>query len=121
MSAIGSLEALVNGMPDDIKTQMLAYTREWATSLRFGAPSTGAVATENFGGALVPFVTSAVSNGEVAVAHNLGRVPRMLMPVLPLNTVNATMPVITVTKAADATYFYIKSATQSASMWSYVE
>lgn len=121
MAVLGSLEALCGGFPAESKAAMLAYTREWATSLRFGAAGTGAVKTENMGGALVPLVTSAVANREVAVAHSLGRVPRLLIPALPLNTVNATMPILTVTKAADDKFFYVSSATQSASMWVYAE
>lgn len=121
MASRGELEALCQGFPEAIRRQMLQIVRAFITSLRFGAPGTGVVRAENMGGALVPFVTSASANAEVAVAHGLGRIPRMLIPVLPLDTVNATLPVVTVTKAADATYFYLKSATTSASMWTYVE
>lgn len=121
MAALGSLESLCQALPEAIRRQMIAYTREWATSLRFGAPASSAVKAENFAGGLVPFVTSAVANSEVAVAHGLGRIPRLVIPLLPMDTVNATLPVLTVTKAADATYFYVKSATTSASAWVYCE
>lgn len=121
MADRGSLEALLNTLPDDIRKPLVAYTREWVKSLRFGAPSSSAVAAENFGGHLVPLVTSGTANAEVAVAHNLARIPRLLIPLLPLDTVNATLPILTVTKAADATYFYVKSATTSAHVWTYCE
>lgn len=121
MAALGSLESLCGAFPEAIRAAMLAYTREWATTLRFGAPASTAVRAENMAGALVPFVTSGTSNGEVAVPHMLSRVPRVLIPILPLGTVNATMPTLTVTKAADATYFYVSSDTLSAGAWAYVE
>lgn len=121
MAALGALEALCQSLPEAIRRTMIAYTREWATSLRFGAPSSSAVKAENLGGALVPFVTSGTANQEAAVAHGLGRTPRLLIPMLPMDTVNATLPVLTVTKAADATYLYVKSPTTSASTWAYIE
>lgn len=121
MAALGSLEALLNGLPDEIHARFLAYTRAWVPFLRFGAPDTAPVKAENFGAALVPYTTNTVANAETAVAHGLGRVPRMMFQLLALNVVNATAPVITVTKAADASYLYIKSATTGASGHLFVE
>lgn len=121
MAAIGALESLCQALPEAIRRQMIAYTREWATSLRFGVPSTVAVRAENMGGALVPFTTSAVANNEVAIAHGLGRIPRVMWKVLALDTVNATDPVLTVTQAADQNFIYVKSATTTASGHLYVE
>lgn len=121
MAAIGGLESYLNTLPAEMKRVLIAFTREAFTTLRFGAPSSSAVACENLGGHLVPYVTSSVANQEVAVAHQLGRIPRLLLPCLPLNVVNATLPVITITRAADATYLFLKSATTTASGWLYVE
>lgn len=121
MANLGDLESLSRAFPEDSKAPMLALVRAFATSLRFGVAGSAAVSAENFGGALVPIVTSSVSNNEVAVAHSLGRIPRLMIPLLPLGTVNATLPILTVTKAADAKFFYVKSATVSASCWAYVE
>lgn len=123
MASAGSLESLLGPLPEDLKKVMVSYTREWAKRLRFGAISEAreGAACENFGGRLVPYTTSSVANREVAVAHGLGRTPRWLMPGLPANVVNATAPVITISRAADMRYFYVKSATASATGWMYVE
>ena len=108
-------------MPASVKVPMLNIIREGFKQLRFGAPDDAAAACENFAGKLVPMTTAAVANNEVAVAHGLGRTPRLAFPVLALDTVNATLPVLTVTRAADSTYLYVKSATTSASLWLYTE
>lgn len=121
MANIGSLEALCNRAPAAVKPTLLDLVREAFRSLRFGAPDEDATHCENFGGHLVPFTTSGTANQEVAVAHQLGRTPRMAFPILALDTVNATMPVLTVTRAADSTYLYVSSATTSASGHLYVE
>lgn len=121
MAAVGYLESLLNTLPAEIRRVLAAFGREAFTTLRFGAPSTSAVACENLGGHLVPYTTSGVANREVAVEHKLGRVPRLAFQVFALNTVNATSPVLTITRAADATYLYVKSATTTASGHLYVE
>lgn len=121
MAATGYLESLLNTLPAEIRRVFTAWTREAFTTLRFGAPSSSAVACENLGGHLVPYVTSSVANREVAVEHKLGRIPRLAFQVFALDTVNATGPVLTITRAADASFLYVKSATTSASGWLYVE
>lgn len=100
---------------------MTAFVREAFKTLRFGAPDTDAVACENFGAHLVPVTTSGTANQEVAIAHALGRVPRLIIPCVDPLTVNATIPVFTITRAADATYLYLSSATQNASFHVVIE
>jgi hypothetical protein len=122
VASTGYLETLLNTLPSQVKSPLVQFVREAFKTLRFGAPDADdAVAAENFGGHLVPFVTADVANNEVAVAHGLGRTPRLLIPCMPLNVVNATLPDLTITQAADATYFYISSPTVGASCWCYLE
>lgn len=121
MASTGYLESLLNTLPAQIKSPLVQFVREGFRTLRFGAPDENAVAAENFGGHLVPFVTSSTPDNEVAIAHGLGRTPRLLIPILPLNTINATLPDLTVTRAADSTYLYLSSPTGSAASWIYVE
>lgn len=124
MSAIGYLESLLNPLPADIRKVMVAYTREGFKRIAFGAPSTtsSSGAATNLDGHLVAVTTSSTANAEVAVQHGLNRVPRLLIPVLDPNTANATLPeTLTISRAADATYLYLKSPTQSASCHVYVE
>jgi hypothetical protein len=121
MANLGYMEALVAPLPQAVKVPIVNFIRGTMTTLRFGAPGDAAARAENLGGALVPFITSGTADGEVAVAHQLDRIPRMLIPCLRLSTVNSTIPELTVTRAADATYFYVSSPVQEASVWAYVE
>ena len=121
MASIGYLESLLNTLPDAVKKPMQGFTREAFKTLRFGAPTDQPEPSENFGGHLVPFTTSSSANGEVAVAHRLARIPRLSFLMLPLDTVNATAPVLTVTRAADAVYLYVSSPTTDATGLMYVE
>lgn len=121
MAAYGSLIATLGPLPADLKKALTAYTNEWLKQLRFGAPGDDAQPAENFGGALVPYTTASAADGEVAIAHRLGRTPRLAIPLLQLDTVNATLPTLTITRAADRTYLYVSSPTTSAAGLLYVE
>ena len=121
MSAVGYLESLLNTLPPDLRKTMQAFTREAFKQLRFGAPGESAVAAENMGGHLVPFTTASVADDEVAVEHQLSRVPRWAIVGLDLGTVNATAPVLVVTRAADMRFFYVSSPTTDAAAVVYVE
>lgn len=121
MASIGYLESLLNTLPQALKVPMVAFTREAFKTLNFGAPQSTAKAATNFHGNLVPLTTAANSGDEVAVAHGLGRVPRTLFNLVGLDTVNATLVPLTVTRAADATYLYLSSPVTDAATWVYVE
>jgi hypothetical protein len=121
MANIGYLISLLNPLPADVKRTMTAYTNEGFKRLAFGGSGSSLVAATNFDGHLVPVTTNAVANAEVAVAHGLARVPRLIIPALDPSAENATIPVFTISRAADATYLYIESATQNASFHLYCE
>lgn len=123
MASTGYLITILNRLPEDIRKPMVAFVNEAFGQLRFGAPDAEAPkACENMGGHLIPLTTNSVSNEEVAVAHRLGRVPRVMWPVLDPNTQNATLPeTLTVSRAADSEYLYVKSPTISAFTHLYVE
>lgn len=121
MAALGALEGLLGPLKGDIKSVMMSYTRAWCGQLRFGAPRSTSVPCENFGGHMVPFTTDAVANNEVAIAHRLDRVPRLMFPVMPADVVNATIPTLVQTRVADNRYLYLSSPTTGASCWIYVE
>lgn len=105
----GTLETILAALPKEIRTVLVNYTNIWIKDLRFGAPGDTPASTENFAGALVPFTTSATPDGEVAIAHQLERVPRLAFPVLALDTVGESIVQLAVTRAADATYIYLSS------------
>lgn len=122
MSAVGFLETLLGALPDETKRVLVPFTREAFTQIGFGPASTSPVAAENLKGHLVPYTTSSVANREVAVAHRLPRVPGLILTgLLDPSVANMTTPTLTVSRAADATNIYIKSASVSASGLLYVE
>lgn len=121
MANAGYLESKLNAVPKEFRPVLIEIVRELARNLRFGVPGDASAAAENFGGHLVPLTTSSVSAREVPVAHSLNRVPRLAVPVLDLSLVNATLPVLTVTRAADSDFLYVSSATTSARTTLYVE
>lgn len=121
MASTGYLESILNTLPSDIRKTMQQFAREAFSQLRFGAPSASAEAAENLGGHLVPFTTASVADNEVAVEHRLDRVPSWALVGLDLRTVNATAPVLTVTRAADMRFLYVSSPTTDAAVVIYVE
>ena len=122
MAATGYLALLLNTLPEQIRKPLVAFSDVAFKDLAFGATADEAMPTENFRGHLVPLTTHASANQEVAVAHRLGRVPRLILTgVLAPDTVNATTPALTITRAADSTYVYVKSPTTTAYTHLYVE
>lgn len=123
MSASGYLESLLNNLPLELRPPMVNFARYAFKTLQLGPPpdATGVNPSQNFAAAIVRFTTPAVANTEKAVEHRLDRVPRFLMPCLSLDAVNATIPVLTVTRAADKSFFYVKSPSTSTECLVYVE
>lgn len=120
-SNVGTLTAFLNGLPTELKKTLTQYTEYAFKNISFGETGEGVTSAGNFKGVIVPFVTSASSGTEIAVAHGLERIPKVMYPMLPPLVVNATIPVLTVTRAADTKFFYVSSATTGASVWMYVE
>jgi len=118
---VGFLESLAAPTPPDVRRSLIQIVREGFGKVEFGAPDVVAVKAKNFNARLVPVTTSSVADQEVAVAHGLARKPRLLIPALDPNTVNATIPALTITRAADATFFYLSSPTTTASFHVFVE
>jgi hypothetical protein len=121
MAKVGILESLLQSLSPDVRRVMVSYTREAFTQLSFGVPSTSSVKAENFSGGLVPVTTSSTPDQEVAIAHGLGRIPRLVIPVLDPATADETLPQITITQAADSTYVYLSSPEASKSFHLYAD
>lgn len=121
MANVAYLESLLNGLPVE-QRRILAQVVRAFDELRFGAPSDSAVAAENMGGHLVPFTTSSVSEQETPVAHNLARVPRWILPALDPGLIGSRLiGDLEITREADMTYLYVKSAETSVRGLLYVE
>lgn len=91
-----------------------------ATGSTQSAAST-AVPAENFSGGFFKGTTPAVANREFTIGHNFGRSPYLLIPVLPLDQVSASIVRLTVSRAADASNVYLKSAETSQPIFVYLE
>lgn len=65
--------------------------------------------------------TPAVANTEFSIAHQLGKTPNLVIPVLPLDQVGAQLIPLQVSKAADAQRVYLRSSSTSAAFSVMVE
>lgn len=129
MANPGTIDTMISSIPDQkIQVALKAIFRYFVSNILFGratgstqsATSTSVRAT-NLGGGFIQGTTSAVANREFALPHNLGHPPYLLIPVLPLDQVNAGMVRLVVSRAADASNVYLKSADTSQPFFVYVE
>lgn len=120
MASSSYVESLLQGIPPDQRSAWASIWRYVLKNVRLGRVVDQEPA-ENFSAGFFRGTTASVANTEFTIAHNFGRVPYLAIPVLPLNVVNATAPILTVTRAADASRLYLKSATTSATFYVYVE
>ena len=77
--------------------------------------------TENFQLYTVEGTTAAVADTEFTIAHGLGKAPYLLIPVLPLDAVNATLVPLTVTRLPDASRIYLSSPVTGATFRAFLE
>ena len=122
MADYGNVETMLAGFPDrDVRKIFNAVFKYiLKAGLRFGRAIAGD-ASENFGGGFFSAVTPAVANTEFTVPHSFGRKPYLLIPVLPLDTVNAKIVRLQVSRAADASRIYLKSPDTDAAVYFYLE
>lgn len=120
MANRGYIESLLSPLPLDLRKPFTDLFRYLLKDLRFGQVVSGDPA-ENFGGGFFTTTTPAVANTEFTIAHSFGRTPYVVIPVLPLNVVNATLVPLTVSRAADANRVYLKSSAQTATVYVYME
>lgn len=66
-------------------------------------------------------VTHQTAGQEFTIAHGMGRQPVLIIPTLDLSVVNATMPQLTVSRAADVNRLYFTSPSTSAAFTIFVE
>lgn len=130
MANPSTVETFLTGIPDDkIQSVLKGVFRYILGDTRFGRAtgtgqqskaSTNAKAT-NLGGGYLSSTTPAIANTEFAVAHNFGHAPYLCIPVLPLDQVNAGIARLVVSRVADASNLYFKSADTSQVIYLYVE
>jgi len=120
MATSSYVESLLQGIPPEQKSAWASIWRYVLKNMRLGRV-VDQEASENFSAGFFQGITAAVANTEFTIAHNFGRAPYLAIPVLPLNVVNATVPDLTVSRAADASRIYFKSPAVSATVYFYVE
>lgn len=64
--------------------------------------------------------THATADTEFSIAHGLGQVPTLVIPVLPLDVGNQLVPLV-VTRAPDASRVYLRSSSTGAPISLYLE
>lgn len=113
ISLLGGLDASIKRVFTDIFQQLIP---NW----RFG-PVSHQAKSENFQAYYVTSTTSSTANDEFSVVHGMGRTPYILVPVLPLDQVNAKTVRLQVSKAADNNRVYLKSPEASAVVYFLLE
>ena len=126
MATIGNVEATLSAIPDAALQRVLKLVFRYVLKdIRFGratAPlSLTQAPSENHGGGFFTGTTSGTANREFAIAHSLGRIPYLCIPILPLDQKNAAVARLTVSQAADATNVYLKSPDTSQPIYLYIE
>lgn len=107
------VETLLAGLPAEVKKALKQAFDYVLVNLRLGrcAPGTRA---ENLQIYAVEGRTHATPETEFSIAHGLGRAPYLLVPVLALDTENAELVPLRVTRAADAARIYLASSVADA-------
>lgn len=122
MADLGLLRQKINGLPVELRATVLDIVTILCKDLRFGHPQQMQPdPLTNFGGGFFTFTTPSTPGDEVAVAHGFGRIPYLLVPCLPLDTVGASLVPLTVTQAATAKNLYLSSSVADAEVTVIVE
>ena len=120
MADVAYIKSLFSGTPDAVKKAADGAFTYLLGNLTLGAPDE-ARRSKNFQWYWFSGTTSSVANTEFSIAHGLGRVPSVILPVLPLASVGAQMVPLQVSRAADVNRIYLKSSSTSAAITVLVE
>ena len=120
MANLGFIETLLGIFPDKEKRSLGKAFEEVTKFTRVGVAETG-TKSENLSGAFYAVTTSTTAGQEVAVSHNFGTAPYLLVPVVDLTSSGGSIIPMTVTRAADASYLYLSSSETEKTMLFYVE
>jgi len=126
MANESTVESYLTGIKDTALQLIMKSVFKYALKdIRFGrgTTSTGGsgVACTNMGGGIFTAKTPSVANQEFTIQHSFGHAPYLLLQVMPLDQVNAANVRLTLSRAADATYIYLKSPETSQPVYVYLE
>lgn len=120
MADIAFVEAAFASVEKDTKKACIEAHRYVLGNLTLGAPE-DARRSKNFQWYWFSGTTSSIASQEFSIAHGLGRVPTVIIPVLPLANVGARLVDLQVTRAADMNRIYLSSPSTSAAVTILVE
>jgi hypothetical protein len=106
----GYVDSLINGLPTEMRNPVGSAIKYLMDNWRVGTGTRAA----NAQWYRVTATTASVANTEFAVKHGLSSPPAQLFPVLDLAQINSQLVPLTVSRAPDATYLYLKSSSTSA-------
>lgn len=110
MADQGYIESMLTSLPDpEMQRMFKAIFKYLLKDIRFGRAEDGEPST-NLGGGFFATTTPAVANEEFSITHSFGHPPYLLIPVLPLNSVGATIVPLRVERAADSSRIYLSSS-----------
>lgn len=117
MAAPGYVATILNGLPQDLRAPLNTIFEYVMREFSLGANTKA----ENFAWFKIEGTTASVANTEFSVEHGLDHIPSKLIPMLPLDVVNAQNPTLIVSRVADARRVYLKSAAVSAFFQAWLE
>lgn len=117
MATKGAIDLYVNALPEDLRYAVRSALYYMLDNYRIG----DAARAENFQWYPIESTTATVANTEFTVRHGLGATPARFIPVMRLNEVGNALVPLTVTRAADATFLYLKSSSTSAVFSGFLE
>ena len=120
MSDLGYVSREIASLPRELRPALTRIFQSVVKDGRFGHPA-DSEPSQNFAGAFYEFTTPATPGDTFTIAHQFGRAPYLLIPVLPLDTVNAAIVPLVVQRVADDRRVYLTSSEASATGIVYLE
>lgn len=105
--------AELGGVESNLKRALSNIFRYVLGNLRIGRVAHQS-RSENLQAYFITGRTAAVANTEFSIAHGMGSTPYVAIPVLDLQTVNAEIVPLAVSRAADGTRIYLTSSVADA-------
>jgi len=124
MADISYIKSLFGSTPDTVKKaaeQAFTYTLANYKIGPFVPMNEMARRAINFQWYWLSGTTPGVANTEFSIAHGLGKIPNVVIPVLPLDQIGSQLIPLTVSRAADAQRVYLKSSSTGAAFSVLVE
>jgi hypothetical protein len=117
MASKGRIDAALNALPQELRVPLRDAFYEVLDAWRLGDGRRA----ENAQWYQTEFTTPGVAQTEFTVAHGMESAPGRFVPVLRLNEVGDQIVPLSVSRAADSQFVYLKSSSTGAVMSGYFE